>query len=400
MSEQKNPVEQKEKGKNNSVKGDVIVWVLTLLILALFTLLMFVLGRLESKNREYFATLTAFDGRYGDQGVAILTFENDYAVMERDIGWFVDGEQVKSLAYGEEGALELALGDLAVGSHLIEVKVDEKVIASGSFIQQKPLLQVILPTVERRYGEQIGDLKAEAKGWVDLDDEEKSGFDGTVRFDVNGRLDVGTYPLYFDGFKSDKYDVEVIEGWVKVLPMQLAFEPCFFSKVYDGSKNAHCNGLKLAGVLADDIVGVVATAEFCDKKAGVDKKVKILDLTLVGKDADNYTVDFESAEFSGSITPLCVRLEGAKAVDKIYDGTDSVTFADGGRLVGVLQGDSVSVGMISARFEDVKKGSDKKVLIESVKLVGVDGENYCVEPTETTASIFGKKTSAVPGHNG
>ena len=86
-------------------------------------------------------------------------------------------------------------------------------------------------------------------------------------------------------------------------------------------------------------------------------------------------------------------------MDKVYDGTTSVTFNNGGELKGVIQGDLVSVGVINASFVDPNKGENKRVIIKSVSLVGVDSINYQVEATETTANIFGKKTSVVHGSN-
>lgn len=402
MKENK-PAEVKDKQQKQSAKGDIIIWVVTIAVLAVFALLMYLLGRWGG-NKEYFATLTAEDGRYGDGRVASLTFANDYAVIKRDISWYVDGQHVKTESYESDKLFTLELDGFSVGSHEIEVKVDDEVIAKSDFLQQKPLLMVNLPVIKIKYGEPVGQLKATASGWVDGDEkttQEASAFDDSVQFVHEGKLNAGTYPLDFDKSKlkkyADKYEVNVNAGRIEVLPRELVFEPYSFSKIYDGQKSVSAQSLKLSGVTEGDLVDVVATAEFCDKNVGTSKKVKLTDCKLVGKDAGNYTVNYAKAEFVGSVTPLNISIEDIKAMDKVYDGTTSVTFADGGKLSGVLSGDSVSVGVIIAKFEDAKKGTNKKVIIEKVTLVGADGGNYLVSPTFTTASIIGKASSAVQG---
>ena len=59
----------------------------------------------------------------------------------------------------------------------------------------------------------------------------------------------------------------------------------------------------------------------------------------------------------------------------------------------------MSVGVINASFVDANKGENKQVVVKNVSLVGADSGNYQVETTDITASILGKKTSAVHGNN-
>lgn len=65
-----------------------------------------------------------------------------------------------------------------------------------------------------------------------------------------------------------------------------------------------------------------------------------------------------------------------------------MTFNTVGKLNGVIDGDSVAVGSIKARFENSAVGNGKNVIIENITLVGEDAENYTVNLTgKVTADI-------------
>ena len=169
--------------------------------------------------------------------------------------------------------------------------------------------------------------------------------------------------------------------------------------MYDGTESVKAEGLSVLGALEKDHVGVNSILKYCDKNAGNNKKVIIVDCVLTGVDSKNYFVDFSETEFFGSISPLTLTLLDVLPNDKVYDGTTSVTFLNGGKLNGVLPCDKVSIGFLNACFSDAKKGNDKIVFIKGVTLVGADSANYVVAPSVSYASIFGKKLNAVHGNN-
>ena len=279
------------------------------------------------------------------------------------------------------------------------ILVGDKEIARESFVVKKPLLKVVLPRVNLSYGQKLKEpLKAVATGWISDEHQTKLGFDGAIAFNDNN-LKVGKYGLTYDKFCCDEYDLQVEEGYVNVLPLKVKVESASFDKVYDGKVAVTPKDIKLTGILDGDEVFCSIVAEFLDKNVGKNKCVKVIEYSLSGKDAQNYYFDLSDAEFNGNVTPLKISLVGLVAMDKVYDGTTAVTFKEGGQLNGVLQGDMVSVGVINASFVDANIGQNKRVIVKSVSIIGVDSINYQVQTTNITASIFGKKTSAVHGNN-
>ena len=176
------------------------------------------------------------------------------------------------------------------------------------------------------YGQKLQEpLKAVATGCISDEDEKRLGFDGSVAFN-DDNLKVGKYGLTYEGFCCDEYEVHVQEGYVNVLPLKVKVESVSFNKVYDGDVKITPANIKLNGVLEGDQVVCNLKAEFLDKNAGKNKRIKVVEYSLSGKDAQNYHFDLSEFDFKGNITPLLVRLEGLVAMDKVYDGTTAVTF--------------------------------------------------------------------------
>lgn len=388
---------QKSFSGKSAVKGDVAVWVVTLIILVAFALLVAWLCNMNEEKA--YGTLFAEDSRYGSASVAELSLKNGYVAQGKQVIWYVDSKQAKLSFYGEKDALKLDTSALSVGSHVLQVSIDDEIVATKTVLINKPSLVVRVPDITVEYGEKIQKICATAEGWVDGDTAESAGFDDTVNFESGKNLDVGVYNLSHQGYFNDKYDVTMESGSLTVLPRRLTLAPCVFSKVYDGTESVKAEGLSVLGALEKDHVGVNAILKYCDKNAGNNKKVIIVDCVLTGVDSKNYFVDFSETEFFGSISPLTLTLLDVLPNDKVYDGTTSVTFLNGGKLNGVLPCDKVSIGFLNACFSDAKKGNDKIVFIKGVTLVGADSANYVVAPSVSYASIFGKKLNAVHGNN-
>ncbi|HIT77319.1 MAG TPA: hypothetical protein IAD47_00840 [Candidatus Limihabitans stercoravium] len=108
--------------------------------------------------------------------------------------------------------------------------------------------------------------------------------------------DVGNQPIdissvVLGGKSKDNYVIE--GGSVEITPKPLYLKGLQAqNKMYDGTKNVTVVGTAhLEGVVEGDNVTVGGyTAQFSDADGGTNKSVRITDITLVGKDKDNYTV--------------------------------------------------------------------------------------------------------------
>ena len=157
-------------------------------------------------------------------------------------------------------------------------------------------------------------------------------------------------------------------------------------KVYDGTTTAIVT-YESAGVVENDDVTIEATANFADKKIGEGKAVTV-NFELGGEDADNYTINAETAELKASITAKTVAISEIAAENKEYDGTTMATVSYS--ATGVVENDDVTIEP-TAEFEDKNVGEDIAVTY-SFAISGDDADNYVlsVENTELKANITAK----------
>ena len=132
---------------------------------------------------------------------------------------------------------------------------------------------------------------------------------------------------------------------------------------------------------------------------GVDYRVAYKDAAgqtvSMPKNAGNYTLVVTgignysgTLEYPVTIAPKELNLENL-TVTKVYDGTAAAEVTVGSdSLTGAAAGDDVSIGTITAAFEDANVGTDKEVVISEVTLTGAQAANYTVAlPEGVTGTI-------------
>lgn len=92
-------------------------------------------------------------------------------------------------------------------------------------------------------------------------------------------------------------------------------------------------------------------------------------------DDSNYGT--KTAEVTLSISPKKVTVTGLKAIDRVYDGTTDVELdITGAKLVGVLDGDVVTLTGSSASVENANAEENKPVINYGLSLTGAHAGNY------------------------
>lgn len=132
---------------------------------------------------------------------------------------------------------------------------------------------------------------------------------------------------------------------------------------------------------------------------GVDYRVAYKDTAgqtvSAPKNAGNYTLVVTGiGNYSGTLeypvtaAPKELTLKNL-TVTKVYDGTAEAEVTVGpDSLTGAAAGDDVSIGTITAAFEDANVGTDKEVVISEVTLTGAQAANYTVAlPEGITGTI-------------
>ena len=167
------------------------------------------------------------------------------------------------------------------------------------------------------------------------------------------------------------------------------------NKVYDGNTSASLNtaSATLAGAVNTDSLSVAgATGLFSDKNAGLGKTVNISGLSLTGTDAANYTLSSSTASATADISKASITaITGIAVTDKVYDGSTTATLVtSGANFAGMVAGDRLAVGSVTATFADRNVGSAKTVNLGSPSLSGTDAVNYVL--TGTVAPVSGNIT--------
>jgi filamentous hemagglutinin family protein len=162
------------------------------------------------------------------------------------------------------------------------------------------------------------------------------------------------------------------------------------NKIYDGGTVATLSGGALSGaVVGDSIALAPAVGAFADKNVGTNKSVSISGLSLTGADVANYSLSAASLSTTASIAPKPLVVSGITASSKEYDGkTDAAIVTSAAVMGGLVAGDAVTTGAITAAFADKNAGVGKKVLLTGLGLIGADAGNYTFSSDSvTTADI-------------
>lgn len=164
------------------------------------------------------------------------------------------------------------------------------------------------------------------------------------------------------------------------------------NKTYDGSTSASVSGTPTYDGLANGETHSVTdsvTWSFPDKNVGTGK-VLIASGSYTAPN-DNYTISAQPS-LSADITAKGLSVTGAAASNKTYDGTTSATIT-GASLVGVVEGDTVSVGG-GGSFASANAGTGIAVTA-SLTLSGADAGNYSLSQPEGLAAEITKATQTI-----
>ncbi|PKL03418.1 MAG: hypothetical protein CVV55_00075 [Synergistetes bacterium HGW-Synergistetes-2] len=191
----------------------------------------------------------------------------------------------------------------------------------------------------------------------------------------SGKTITVTYTLEGDvaGNYSKPADAKLNTGVITAKPLTIEAPNLTTSKEYDSEVTALVSAGNLIGVIGTDAVTPKATASYNDKAAAENKTITVV-YTLDGADKANYTAPADFTNTTGKITPKQLTNSlNTLTTEKVYNGTNSVD-ANGGDLVGVLEGDMV-VRVIEAVY-NTKDVGDTKTITISYPINGLDAANY------------------------
>lgn len=164
------------------------------------------------------------------------------------------------------------------------------------------------------------------------------------------------------------------------------------SKIYDGSTDAKITEKgTFDGLINGDKVDIVTgKAAYDDKNVGNGKTVAFYDFALSGDDAANYVLAAQPASTTASISAKELTIADLKVKDKQYDGKNTAAIDGTPTLVGVVDGDVLTLVNGVPTFDSVKIGKNIAISFTAFTLSGdsVTVGNYTLtQPTGITANI-------------
>ena len=164
------------------------------------------------------------------------------------------------------------------------------------------------------------------------------------------------------------------------------------SKIYDGSPDAKITEKgTFDGLINGDKVDIVTgKAAYDDKNVGNGKTVAFYDFALSGDDAANYVLAAQPANTTASISAKELTIKDIKVKDKQYDGKNTAEIDGTPALVGVVDGDVLTLINGVPTFDSVKIGKNIAISFTAFTLSGdrVTVGNYTLtQPSGITANI-------------
>lgn len=164
------------------------------------------------------------------------------------------------------------------------------------------------------------------------------------------------------------------------------------SKIYDGSTDAKITEKgTFDGLIDGDKVDIVTgKAAYDDKNVGNGKTVAFYNFALSGDDAANYVLAAQPANTTASISAKELTISDLKVKDKQYDGKNTAAIDGTPALVGVVDGDMLTLINGVPTFDSVKIGKDIAISFTAFTLSGdsVTVGNYTLtQPSGITANI-------------
>lgn len=164
------------------------------------------------------------------------------------------------------------------------------------------------------------------------------------------------------------------------------------SKIYDGSPDAKITEKgTFDGLINGDKVDIVTgKAAYDDKNVGIGKTVTFYEFALSGNDAANYVLAAQPANTTASISAKELTIADLKVKDKQYDGKNTAAIDGTPTLVGVVDGDVLTLVNGVPTFDSVKIGKNIAISFTAFTLSGdsVTVANYTLtQPTGITANI-------------
>ena len=203
----------------------------------------------------------------------------------------------------------------------------------------------------------------------------------------------GKYTVRVTAFETDKYKAAYRTAEYEILPREITISGVTVSdKVYDGNTEAE---IAFAGnivglISGDDLTVISGNAAFGDKNVGKGKTVTFTEFSLSGSSAGNYTLSAQPENTTADITAKELTVGNLKVKNKQYDGKNTAEIDGFPVLVGLVEGDSLTLLCGEPTFDSVEIGKNIPVSFTEFAVFGdtaTVGNYKLIQPSGITADI-------------
>ena len=273
--------------------------------------------------------------------------------------------------------------------------------ADYATIQPRPLSITGIKAVDKIYdGDSIAEIdvsRLEKNGLVFGDQLELSS-SASFADKTAGTSKPVTYAHSFSGSDLNNYLIDVPDSDVATIfkkPLKISGLKAL-DKIYDGDSLANIDSSNLIkdGLVTGDEVLLSSKGLFDNQLAEENKLVTITN-QYSGEDVENYLLNDQTSDIA-SIFPRMLKLIGVNAVDKYYDGTNSVEVdTQNAKLEGLLEDDVVNF-VSTGKFLNNSAESDKTVALTNI-FSGSDLPNYEITNQVSTTATINRKVVSLFG---
>ncbi|MCD0489495.1 YDG domain-containing protein [Pedobacter sp. MC2016-14] len=194
-----------------------------------------------------------------------------------------------------------------------------------------------------------------------------------------------------DGNNGNNYTVSYLDNKSGVITAKpLTVIAAGSNKIYDGTTKAEVT-LTDDHLSGDELTAEFQSVSFLDKNVGTAKTLKVIGITLTGKDAGNYGIDVP-VETTANITPYSLTVK-AKADHKTYDGKESSALLP--EVEALFSDDDITTKPIQA-FDSKNAGTGKTLTASGLIINdGNNGNNYTVSYLDNKSGVITAKPLTV-----
>ncbi len=272
----------------------------------------------------------------------------------------LDDSLILSYEYGQYGKP----GDYAIIPSGFRSENYEIEFVEGKLTVLPKKLTVTAKNDTITYGDEFSYASVEYSGFVGNDNESSLEDSLILSYEYGQYCKPGDYAIIPSGLRSDKYEIEFVEGKLTVLPKKLTVTAKNDTITY-GDEFSYAS-VEYSGFVGEENESVLNGTLAYECKYNENNAAGEYDITLSGLTSDNYEIKFVAGKLT--VYPKTVSITWGEQTVFVYNGSEQVPTAT---AEGFLEGDDCELTVTGAK---------KNVGKYTATVAGLSNHNYKLSP--------------------